>query len=315
MASPTVTIRTVSDAGHGLFTRRRLLESGVSASAVARRVRSGELAAVVPGVYRMSIRPLTAELRVRAVMLRLGPDAVLSGRSAAWWHHLVPEPPVSAGPVAVQVLMPADGWCPRWPGLIVRRRPLPPADRERRRGVLVTTRARTVLDCAGEPDAEAIRDLALQRGTTTAGLAAALMRWSPGHGVCVARNLLAPVLAGGVSHPERELLRGLRAAGATWWAAGVHVEVAGRTYWSDLASARARLAVEVDGWSAHAQSVAFHADRRRQNDLVQGGWTVLRYTPAQLRDRIPTVVAEILSLESDLRRPGRSAAVEAEKCR
>lgn len=303
MASPTAVIRAASDAGHGLVSRRRLLELGVDASAIARRVRSGELVAVVPGIYRPAGRPLTAELRVRAVMLRLGPDTVLGGRYAAWWHQLVAEPPAS---VPLLVRMPSQGWHARWPGLVVRRCHLSPADRERRRGVMVTTRALTVLDCAEQPDAGAIRDAALQRGTTTASLLGAVERMSARPGVPAARALIAPVLDGGVSVPERELLRGLRQSGATGWAAGVHVDSGGRRHWLDLAHVRARLAVEVDGWTVHSRSVAFHEDRRRQNDLVRGGWTVLRYTPAQLRGRIPAVVSEIRSVEADLR--GRAGA-------
>lgn len=305
MASPTAVIRAASDAGQGLVARRRLLELGVDASAVARRLRSGELVAVVPGIYRTASRPLTAELRLRAVMLRLGPDAVLAGRYAAWWHQLVSEPPASTPMV---LLMPSRGWCPRWPGLVVRRCQLSPVDRERRRGVLVTTRAMTVLECADQPDADAIRDIALQRGTTITSLLGAVERMSARPGAPAARALITPVLDGGVSVPERELLRGLRGSGAQGWSAGVHVQACGRRYWLDLAHVRTRLAVEVDGWTVHSGSAAFHDDRRRQNDLVRSGWTVLRYTPAQLRGRGSAVVAEIRSVEAELQGRLRSGA-------
>lgn len=86
MGSATTVIRAASDDGQGLVARRRLIELGVAPSAIARRLRSGDLVVVVPGIYRLAARPLTAELRVRAVMLRLGPQAVLAGRWAAWWH-------------------------------------------------------------------------------------------------------------------------------------------------------------------------------------------------------------------------------------
>ena len=59
------------------------------------------------------------------------------------------------------------------------RRPLDRADRMMLRGLPVATRARTVLDCADQADAEDIRDRALQRGTTILSLETALHRYGP----------------------------------------------------------------------------------------------------------------------------------------
>ena len=39
-----------------------------------------------------------------------------------------------------------------------------------------------------------------------------------------------------------------------------------------------RLLVEVDGWEYHKHSVAFQADRSKQNAAVAHGYTVLRFT-------------------------------------
>jgi hypothetical protein len=51
--------------------------------------------------------------------------------------------------------------------------------------------------------------------------------------------------------------------------------------------------IELDGWSAHGTRPAFHADRRRQNALVLAGWTLLRFTWADLVDSPAAVVAAV----------------------
>jgi hypothetical protein len=56
--------------------------------------------------------------------------------------------------------------------------------------VTVTSRTRTVLDCAGLADAAAIRDRALQRSTTLALLESALERLAPGYGAAAAHRLV-----------------------------------------------------------------------------------------------------------------------------
>lgn len=52
-------------------------------------------------------------------------------------------------------------------------------------------------------------------------------------------------------------------------------------------------AVEVDGYGPHSSREAFQSDRARRNALVLAGWTVLRFTWADVRDR-PAAVAAVL---------------------
>ena len=90
------------------------------------------------------------------------------------------------------------------------------------------------------------------------------------------------------------------------WRCGVTVRAGGREYWLDLAVEEVKLAVEVDGWTVHSGGEAFGSDRERQNHLVRAGWTVLRYTPRQIRDHPERVRAEIRAVEARLTRARRA---------
>lgn len=75
--------------------------------------------------------------------------------------------------------------------------------------------------------------------------------------------------------------------------AGVTITIQGRHYWLDFAVEAVKLAIEIDGFAAHTRHAVFENDRTRQNALIRAGWTVLRYTPRQIRDSLSAVVAEI----------------------
>ena len=59
----------------------------------------------------------------------------------------------------------------------------------------------------------------------------------------------------------------------------------------DLAYPGRRIAVALDGFSWHSSRTAFVSDRNRQNRLVLLGWTVLRFTWADVVDNPESVVA------------------------
>jgi very-short-patch-repair endonuclease len=51
--------------------------------------------------------------------------------------------------------------------------------------------------------------------------------------------------------------------------------------------------IEIDGWAFHSDQERFQRDRSRQNRLVAAGWTVLRFTWSDLKDRPEAFVAAI----------------------
>jgi len=53
------------------------------------------------------------------------------------------------------------------------------------------------------------------------------------------------------------------------------------------------LIVEIDGYEFHHGREVFVHDRRRQNALVLAGWTVLRFTPDDLRSQPEALVAQV----------------------
>ena len=49
-------------------------------------------------------------------------------------------------------------------------------------------------------------------------------------------------------------------------------------YYVDIAFPKAKLVVEIDGREFHEGPEPFEQDRLRQNDLVNAGWRILRFT-------------------------------------
>ena len=71
-------------------------------------------------------------------------------------------------------------------------------------------------------------------------------------------------------------------------------DLPGTQYRLDYAWPPARVLVEVDGYESHSGLDAFSYDRERQNALVLAGWTVLRFTWTQVRNRAAWVSRQIL---------------------
>ena len=63
----------------------------------------------------------------------------------------------------------------------------------------------------------------------------------------------------------------------------------------DLALPAQRLAFEYDGRAVHEREDVFVRDRRRANDLARVGWTVLRFTAADLRGGAAAAVLQVLA--------------------
>lgn len=281
------TVHAVMAGQDGVVTLRQALATGMSSTAVDRRVSSGHWRRLHPGVYLRADRQLTRAARLRAAVFAAGPGAVACGTSAAWWLGLT-----DRAPEVDAVTIPRARSVTARPRIRVRRRDLHWTDLAAVRGLRVTDLPLTVLEAAVElRDGSVLMDRALQRHTSLAVLEMVHDRNRGRRGTTAAARLLHSAGEGGASEAERMLARLLRAAGLTGWTP--HVNSCG--YEIDVAFVRSRVAIEVDGWAWHRDVARFNHDARRQNVLVNAGWHVLRFTWHQLRLDPDSVLEQIVS--------------------
>ena len=95
------------------------------------------------------------------------------------------------------------------------------------------------------------------------------------------------------SPPERRVHVLLREADITGWHGNLRVEVNGDPYFVDIGFPGHRLEVEIDGREFHSGPAEFERDRWRQNDLVNAGWRVLRFTARMVEEAPHLVIATI----------------------
>ncbi len=281
--------------------RSRLTGPATRADALAAGVRDWQLRHA--GVERLSRdtylpRALSGEVRSRlaAVLLTAPPGAVASHATAAvLWGVAVPLQDRSDRRVDVTVPMTSRAGSRR--DRRVHRTPLPDGDVTRRGAVPVTTAERTWRDLAGviEPAALlAVTDQVLRRGVLRSDLERQLARRPTGRGSARARAVL-PVADPRAESPMESVLRWLLHEAGLPAPDLQHVVRDGAGSFlgrADLAWPDRAVLVEFDG-DVHRERGVFVDDLRRQNRLVAAGWTVLRFTSADVLGRPDEVVAEI----------------------
>lgn len=102
------------------------------------------------------------------------------------------------------------------------------------------------------------------------------------------------------SGPEVELLRLMERAGLPRPAIQHPIRLGGEMYRLDFAYPDAKVAIEYDGLEPHTDQAQFERDRQRQNALILAGWTVLRFTWADLTGQPTRVTGEIRTAIGDL---------------
>jgi hypothetical protein len=261
----------------GVVSRRQATETGMSATSIASKLRSRRWQQLRQGVYATFTGAPDRQAQLWAVLLRAGPDAVLSHWTAAELHGLLDEPRS-----LVHVTVPASR-CPKpIEGTVVHRSIFVA---EARHPVLLPPRTRiehTVLDLT---QASGSFDQAFnwvcravgRRLTTDARLRAALearqrVRWRAELLVAlgdVAEGILSPL--------ERRYVYGVeRAHGLPSARRQVKVVTDGRTRYLDNLYAEAQLAVELDGRATHPPERRW-ADSHRDNAHASVGLLTLRY--------------------------------------
>jgi very-short-patch-repair endonuclease len=276
---------------HGVTNQSRLRDAGISASVIKRLRRTGFLHPRHRGVYIVGHLSLAPYAEEAAALLACGDGAVVSHGSAAYVWGLVADRPRQP---EVTVVGRNPG---RKPGIHVHRaNRLEDRDLRTRHGLPVTSPARTVIDLAtteaSERELESViaearvghllREGELERALRQAGR-------RPGTGRL--RALLEAEGDPGItrSEGERILRRYLRAAGL---AQPVTNRKIGR--WEpDFLWGEERVIVELDSWPFHGDRRAFERDRRKDMDLRDAGYTVIRITGRQLKEEPLLVIAHI----------------------
>ncbi len=277
---------------HGVITRRQLLEAGLTVEMLRTRQASRRLLPLHRGVYAVGHRRLRREGHWLAAVLAAGPGAVLSHREAAALHGLRP-----AARTTVDVVVAGQR---RVPGIQVHRvARLDAEDVTVVAGVPITTVDRTLVDLATvvSPQAlrkaieEAERSNRLDVRTIEAVLARTKGRNGGGH--AAVRAALAELARLGTTVTRSQLedrfiallgAHGLPRPLTNQWTEAMEV---------DAAWPAARVVVELDGWDSHHTRHAFQRDRTRSNDLQAEGWTVLRFTHADVMHRPADTAARV----------------------
>lgn len=274
---------------HGLITYAQLTGLGMSRSGIARRVERGALYRVHRGVYAVRHPELTRHGEWLAAVLALGPGAALSHASAGVLWRLSP----ARGP-RIDVTVPTSAGRARRRTIVVHRLQLEPEEVVMREAIPVTTAARTLTDLA-----DVLTERRLQRaldeahflGLDLTGLAPRPSRRGSGR---LSRVLSAhePGSTWTRSELEERMLALCRRAGLP--APTVNTKVEGRE--ADFHWPPQRLVLETDGWQSHRTPTAFENDRKRDAQLVEAGWRVVRVTRRRLAGEPDAVGAQLKRL-------------------
>lgn len=295
-------IAGVARGQHGLVTSKQLLAAGLGRAAISERVARGRLHRMHRGVYAVGHVGFSRERCWMAAVLACGPGAVLSHMSAAaLWDLLRPED----GPVDVS--LPSNSGRSRRSGIRIHRcgsLAVPPSLTDTgseipltsiRNRIPVTTPARTIRDLEATAPPYLVR-----RATRQAQLAGIRVE-----GRAVARTRRTR------SDLELDFLEFCDSHDLPLPEVNVTI---GR--WTvDFLWRPQRLAVETDFYATHRGSAAFEDDHQRDLDLRRLGYTVHRYTGAQLRSYPAEIAAELGEVlcggTGPWRGPGRRSAVPA----
>jgi len=287
--TPDSRIGEIAKRQHGVVTLRQLEEVGLTRYAVAKRTKGGRVHRVHQGVYAVGHRAPSLHGRFMAAVLAYGEGAVLSHTSAAvLWELLKP----IDGPVHVSVPTTSGRRSRRGirlhrcPALETSREPSPSPSSlpirggrgrrltTHRHNIPVTTVPRTIEDLQRT---QLLPSHLLRRATRQAEL--------KGHhldGVESDRTrsdleslFLAVIhsLLARIPHPEVNVKLGRYEVDFLWRAQ--------------------RLVVEVDSFTYHRGSVAFHADHARDLDLRAAGYTVFRFDDLQLEEEPERVLRDL----------------------
>ena len=289
---------------YGVLSRSDLLYEGIPPQAILRRLQKGTLEELMPRAYRLPGAPDCWEQRVMATLVWAGPNSAISHRSAAALFGLDGFPRSELELTTTVKCRPPEGV------IVHRTRRLWGHDLTLLGPFLVTTVARTLLDCGGVAPllrVEAALEDALRKKLTTLSALHWELRTSGGRGhrgTATLRKLLASRPAGynpTESPLELRVDRLLRGADLPAYVRQHVVQTRDGPKRPDFAFVNYQVAVEADSYRWHSGRRAWQMDRIRDLSLRAAGWDVLYLTNQDVTERPEQVKADIRTL---LRRKG-----------
>ena len=267
---------------------------------LVRAVAEGRWQRVLRGTYVPGDVELDLRVRGAAALRLLPPDAVLADRCLLWVLGVDVLPP---GPPLLEVVVPRGVASPRRVDVRARVADLPARDRvllgpERVRCLRPCRAAADLLRRLPLPQAVVVADAVQHAGLADAdALRTELAEHAAGlRGVVQARRALDLSDPRAESPPESLLRLALVLAGLDPVPQHVVLDARGRFVARvDLALPAQRIAIEYDGRAVHEREDVFARDRRRGNELVRAGWTVLRFTAADLRGGAASAVQQVFA--------------------
>ncbi len=266
---------------HGIFTFDDAARAGADRSTILRRTRAGLWLRLAPGLFAVAGAPTTWERAVSAAVRRIGNMSAASHRTAAHLHGLY------GRPHQIEVVTVASGKR-NLPFVLHQCEDLVKAEIVEIDGIPTTDAARTIVDVgipAGVDVAQIILDGALRREMTTLAEVARrihLYGRRDRRGIGPARGLVVERLGWQSvtdSVLEDAFLRLADRAGLPRPVPQRRLVIRQRRRVVRLDfDFGGRVVVELDSEKFHTDPDSFRLDRRRQNDLVQAGFTVLRFT-------------------------------------
>ena len=271
----------ISARQHAAVSIAQAVDAGFSRRAIRNAVATGRLIALRPGVVAAAAAPPTWEQAAVAAALSAGRGAVASHETAAALWGLTPTRPDRLEISNVRASQ------HRLAGVQAHRSTVIEPDRTVHRQIPVTTVARTIIDLSARCSPSRLGKLldeGLRRCLTSIASVeecASRLAPAPGRRLRVVRSLLDARGAGfepGESPFEARVLLAIAAAGLPRPVTQHSIVINGQRYFIDLAYPKERVAIELDGWDSHRGRSAFDSDRARGNDVVEAGYSLLRFT-------------------------------------
>lgn len=284
-------IAAIARLQRGRVARHQLRAAGLEYKVISRAVKRGSLTPLPGGVFAVGHTSPVELGQETAVLLALPDGAALSHHAAASIWDMRPRD--ATRPIDAVV---ANGAHRRVDGCVIHRaRDLRPRDIRIRRGLPVTSPARTLLDEAEELTPRQL-ELALDRGLVarivrTDDLVELLGRTRGRAGAARLATLLERQHGTTLTRSQAEELFLELVRQAQLAPPQVNVRVAG--YEVDFWWPARNLVVEIDGYRFHSTHRAFEHDHRKDTQLRAAGLTVLRFTYDQLVREPLVVIAEV----------------------